>query len=167
MSVLSTANISDLDELKVDVTISKYSATNILTSSQTNVQNKTSLDILYFKDLVSLSFPLYHLTHFNSEGLRVVRSSQTCLLTNMETSFDFGKLELDFQYYTRSKKRWDMNFQISVRTEERNTKAEDGVTSQCDGLSLERIVDIDVTQEMFDKLYRRVCILTFSGNVTN
>ena len=90
----------------------------------------------------------------NFEGLRVVRSSKTCLITNMETSFDFSKLALDFKHYTRTKKRWDMNFQISVKIGNKTSMSKARAATECDGRSLERIVDVDVTEEMFAKLYR-------------
>ena len=71
----------------------------------------------------------------------------------MENSFDFGKLALDFKHYTRSKKRWDMSFKISVKVEN-STPLVDLSRSECDGLSVERTVDVEVTEEMFEKLYR-------------
>ena len=71
----------------------------------------------------------------------------------MENSFDFGKLALDFKHYTRSKKRWDMSFKISVKVEN-TTPLVDLARSECDGLAVERTVDVEVTEEMFEKLYR-------------
>ena len=72
----------------------------------------------------------------------------------METSFDFSKLALDFKHYTRTKKRWDMNFQISVKIGNKTSMSKARAATECDGRSLERIVDVDVTEEMFAKLYR-------------
>ena len=90
----------------------------------------------------------------NFKGLRVVRSSKTCLITNMESSFDFSKLALDFRHYTKTKKRWDMNFKISVKIGKKSSLSKARAANECEGRSLERIVDVDVTEEMFDKLYR-------------
>ena len=59
LSPLLSEHLSDLDDLTVNVTIEKNSTTNILTSSQTNVQSKTSLDVLYFGELVSSSDFVY------------------------------------------------------------------------------------------------------------
>ena len=71
----------------------------------------------------------------------------------MENSFDFGKLALDFKHYTRSKKRWDMSFKIPVEIENQTPLAE-LASSECGEHSLQRTVDVEVTEEMFDKLYR-------------
>ena len=71
----------------------------------------------------------------------------------MENSFDFGKLALDFKHYTRSKKRWDMSFKISVKIENK-TPLEELASSECDEQSVQRTVDVEVTEEMFEKLYR-------------
>ena len=70
----------------------------------------------------------------------------------MENSFDFGKLALDFKHYTRSKKRWDMSFKISVKIENK-TPLEELARSECAEHSVERTVDVEVTEEMFEKLY--------------
>ena len=71
----------------------------------------------------------------------------------MENSFDFGKLALDFKHYTRSKKRWDMSFKISVKIENETPLAE-LVRSECGEHSVQRTVDVEVTEEMFEKLFR-------------
>ena len=71
----------------------------------------------------------------------------------MENSFDFGKLALDFKHYTRSKKRWDMSFKISVKIENK-TPLEELASSECGEQSVQRTVDVEVTEEMFEKLYR-------------
>ena len=71
----------------------------------------------------------------------------------MENSFDFGKLALDFKHYTRSKKRWDMIYKISVKIENKTPLAE-LARSECGELSVQRTVDVEVTEEMFEKLYR-------------
>ena len=71
----------------------------------------------------------------------------------MENSFDFSKLAIDFKHYTRSKKRWDMSFKISVKVEN-TTPLEDLLKSECVGHSVQRTLDVEVTEEMFEKLYR-------------
>ena len=71
----------------------------------------------------------------------------------MENSFDFSKLALDFKHYTRSKKRWDMIYKISVKIENKTPLAE-LARSECGELSVQRTVDVEVTEEMFEKLYR-------------
>ena len=72
----------------------------------------------------------------------------------MESSFDFSKLALDFRHYTKTKKRWEMNFKISVKLGKKTSLSKARAADECEGRSLERIVDVDVTEEMFDKLYR-------------
>ena len=71
----------------------------------------------------------------------------------MENSFDFSKLAIDFKHYTRSKKRWDMSFKISVKVEN-TTPLADLLKSECGGHSVQRTLDVEVTEEMFEKLYR-------------
>ena len=98
--------------------------------------------------------------------MRAVRSDEICLITKMENSFDFSKLALDFKHYTRSKKRWDMSFKISVKIEN-TTPLEDLVRSECDGHSVQRTVDVEVTEEMFEKLYRESMVTVGQTYHTN
>ena len=54
---LIAANLSDLDKLRVNVTIKNNLTSQVIISSQTNVQSKAALDVLYFGELVGLIFP--------------------------------------------------------------------------------------------------------------
>ena len=53
---LLAANLSDLDKLRVNVTIKNNLTSQVIISSQTNVQSKAALDVLYFAELVGLIF---------------------------------------------------------------------------------------------------------------
>ena len=51
---LLAPNLSDLDKLRVNVTIKNNLTSQVIISSQTNVQSKAALDVLYFTELVGL-----------------------------------------------------------------------------------------------------------------
>ena len=53
---LISQNLSDLDKLRVNVTIKNNLTSQVIISSQTNVQSKAALDVLYFTELVGLIF---------------------------------------------------------------------------------------------------------------
>ena len=54
---LMSSNLSDLDKLRVNVTIKNNLTSQVIISSQTNVQSKAAVDVLYFGELVGLIFP--------------------------------------------------------------------------------------------------------------
>ena len=54
---LISPNLSDLDKLRVNVTIKNNLTSQVIISSQTNVQSKAAVDVLYFGELVGLIFP--------------------------------------------------------------------------------------------------------------
>lgn len=56
-ATLMSQNLSDLDKLRVNVTIKNNLTSQVIISSQTNVQSKAALEVLYFGELVGLIFP--------------------------------------------------------------------------------------------------------------
>ena len=56
--------LSDLDKLRINVTIKNNLTSQVIISSQTNVQSKAALDVLYFAELVGLIFSRKYIYYF-------------------------------------------------------------------------------------------------------